>query len=214
MEAFLLLLGIIFSMFLVLAAATEVVMEIFRGALERIGLTWVRGKVTLDEALALVSEFAPKNADLNAKLEAVKTTAQQLTSKSAEKIKELEDIRESLKSAGANTDVLAGKLNAIAINVKNDLEQDEHRRIFWLRLIAAIIGCFLTYETNFYVFHVLSQIPECKEFFTGLSRLDQGWINILVGGFAAAAGSSYWHDQLDKIRNLKNAAAQTKKLVS
>jgi hypothetical protein len=34
----------------------------------------------------------------------------------------------------------------------------------------------------------------------------------VLRGLAAAAGSSYWHDKLSKVRNLKAASEQAKKL--
>jgi len=46
-------------MFLVLTAAVEVVLEVFRGILERLGITWAKGKVSLEAALKLAGEFAP-----------------------------------------------------------------------------------------------------------------------------------------------------------
>jgi hypothetical protein len=51
MEALLSLLGTLIFMFLVLAAAVEVILENFRGALERFGMTWVRGNITMEESL-------------------------------------------------------------------------------------------------------------------------------------------------------------------
>jgi len=208
MEALLSLLGTLIFMFLVLAAAVEVILENLRGILERIGFTWVRGNITLEESLKLAGEFAQSNTDLNIKLEAVKSAAGQISKRTSEKITELDKLKNDISTAGISTDVLAGRLNAIATAVKNDLEQNEHRRIFWLRLFATGIGCALVYNTQFYVFHMLTQAPEAKEFLSGLTKLNEPWINTLVGGLAAAAGSSYWHDQLDKIRSLKSAVAQ------
>jgi len=212
MEALLSLLGTLIFMFLVLAAAVEVILENFRGIIERFGFTWVRGNITLEESLKLSGEFAQSNTDLNTKLEAVKAAAVQISKKTTSKLEDLEKLKGDLSTAGVSMECLAGRLNAIATAVKNDLEQDEHRRIFWLRLFATCIGCTLVYFTQFYVFHMLTQAPEAKAFLTGLTRLDEPWINVLVGGLAAAAGSSYWHDQLDKIRSLKSAVAQVQSI--
>lgn len=57
MDSLLGLLGMLFFMFLVLAAAVEVILEVLRGILEQFGLTWVKSKVSLDEALRLSSEL-------------------------------------------------------------------------------------------------------------------------------------------------------------
>lgn len=67
MDSLLGALGLLFFMFLVLAAAVEVILEMFRGTLERFGITWAAGKVSLDDALKLAAEFAPNDADVKAK---------------------------------------------------------------------------------------------------------------------------------------------------
>ncbi len=212
METLLGILGLLFFMFLVLSAAVEVVLEVFRGLLERVGLTWAKGKVTLDEALKLASEFAPDHTDLNTKLQAVKSTAEQLKSTATDKLQSLEAIKGKLEAADANTSVIAGELNAIAASVKRDMEQSERRRILLLRILAAIVGCFLAYQADFHVFRMIAKVPEVSDFLADFPGLQLAWINILVTGLAAAAGSSYWHDQLDKIRNLKSAEQYIRKL--
>lgn len=46
----------------------------------------------------------------------------------------------------------------------------------------------------------------------------RGWAGanlvFILTGSAAASGSSYWHDQLDKVRNLKDVQDQLKKVAS
>lgn len=85
-------------------------------------------------------------------------------------------------------------------------------RIFILRPIAALIGCFLAWQSDFYVFQILAESPSAKQWLGMLKGLQSEWVNIVVGGLAAAAGSSYWHDQLDKVRSLKAVSAEMKKL--
>ncbi len=214
MDSLLATLGLLFFMFLVLAAAVEAILEVFRGALERLGITWVKGKVSLDDALTLANEFALSNSDLMCKLQAVKTVAEQLKEKARDKIERLENFAKRLQAAGANVNMVVGELNAVAAAVKADLEHSERQRIFVLRVIAAAVGCALLYQTEFYVFHILAQVPATKGFFDSHPGLQERWITVVVGGFAAAAGSSYWHDQLDRIRNLKSALQDVKKLTA
>ncbi len=213
MESLLELLGMLFFMFLVLSAAVEVILDVFRGILERIGLTWIKGKVSLDDALALAAEFAPDNSDLNTKLQAVKSATAQLKERASDRLKALEELRQQLTAAGTNMNVLAGELHAIASSVRLELEQSERQRIFILRSLAAVIGCLLTWQSNFYVFQILSKSPKAPDWMSTLTGLQSQWINILVGGLAAAAGSAYWHDKLDKVRNLKSATQEVKKFM-
>ena len=56
MNSLLGVLGTLFFMFLILAATVEVILELFRGTLERFGITWAKGKVSLDDSLKLASD--------------------------------------------------------------------------------------------------------------------------------------------------------------
>lgn len=214
MESLIALLGLLFFMFLVLSAAVETILEVFRGLLERVGLTWAKGKVSLDDALKLAAEFAPDEKDLNTKLQAVKSAAEQIQDKVPNQLTTLETLKQQLVAAGggAAMNVIAAEINGVAATVKKELEKSESRRVWLLRFIAAVIGCLLAWQAQFYVFQILANSPNAKEWLGTLQGLQAVWINILVGGLAAAAGSSYWHDQLDKIRNLKSASEQVKKI--
>jgi hypothetical protein len=214
MDSLLGMLGLLFFMFLVLAAAVEVVLEIFRGALKRFGITWAKGKVSLDEALRLANEFTPNDTDLMGKLQAVKTVAEQFKDKASDRIRSLANIRKQLQATGANVNIMAAELNVVAAAVKADLEQTERQRICTMRLIAAVVGCALAYQADFYVFRMLAQAPGAKDFLASLPGLQATWINVLVGGFAAATGSSHWHDQLDRVRNLKSTLQDVKRLTA
>jgi hypothetical protein len=190
-----------------------VILEVFRGLLERIGVTWAKSKISLDEALKLASEFAPVETDLHTKLQAVKSAALQLKEQAGDKIQSLDNLKSNLAGAGVSGEI-AAEINEIASAVKEDLKTNDRKRMFILRTIAAIIGCFLAWQSEFYVFKILAQSPNAKEWLSPLEGLQAEWVNILVGGLAAAAGSSYWHDQLDKVRNLKGATQEMKKLGS
>jgi hypothetical protein len=213
MEAPLAILGTLFFMFLILAAAVEVILDVFRGVLERVGLTWVRGKVSLDDALKLAAEFSPENAGLTPKIQALKSAAEQLQKKSTGSMAALDRMTQQLTDQSEGMNAFAGELNAIASSVKKQLEQSERERIFILRFLAAVIGCVIVWQSDFYVFRILAQSSDAKAWLEPMKGLQSEWINILVGGLAAAAGSSYWHDKLDKIRNLKAAAQEMKMTV-
>jgi hypothetical protein len=214
MESLLETLGLLFFMFLVLAAAVEVILEIFRGVLEKFGVTWSKGKVSLEDALKLAREFAPDSKDLHAKLESVRAAAKQVAGKAKAQIESLDAIRDELAAAGARTDVIAGKLNAVAGEVNAELQKSERARIFALRFIAALVGCALAWWSDFHVFQILANDPKASQWIGELQGLQSPALNVLVGGMAAAAGSSYWHDKLDKVRSLKAAVAEAKKLGS
>jgi hypothetical protein len=215
MDAVLALLGLLFLMFLVLAASVETILETFRGTLEAIGITWARGKVSVEDALKLASEFAPDNADLTTKLQAVKNAAAQISNKASQELQDLNTIQANLNANLPSTPATAGaELNAVAASVKDKLEKNERLRIFALRAIAAILGFILVYYADFYVFRIIAQTPATKDLVANLPMLQEAWVNILIGGLAASAGSSYWHDQLDKIRNVKSAVQEVKRIAA
>ncbi|WP_143195605.1 hypothetical protein [Archangium sp. Cb G35] len=211
MNSLLGVLGTLFFMFLILAAAVEVILDLFRGTLERFGITWAKGKVSLDDSLKLASEFAPNNTELNTRLQAVRSAAEQIKDKVPAEMTRLATLEQKLTAVdAAGVNAIAGELNGVAASIKLQLEQSERQRIFILRALAAVVGCLLAWRVNFYVFQILASSPEAKDWLSTLNGLQSDWLNVLVGGMAAAAGSSYWHDQLDKIRNIKSAVAGLK----
>jgi len=206
MDSLLAVLGLLFLSFLVLSTAVEVVLEVFRGILERFGLTWVRGKMTLDEALDLTREFAANDDVAGQKLRALALAASQLGEAAQGRIRKLGDITEHLKKVSPEaTATIVGALHGAVGDVKVELQRSERQRIFALRLIAALLGCLIAYRAEFHVFRIIAQSQEGGALLANLPGLQDPWINVIVGGLAAAAGSSYWHDQLDKIRNAKAA---------
>lgn len=214
MEELIALLGVLFFMFLVLSTAVEVILESLRGILEWWGFQLTKSKMSLEDALAMSSEFTDGNATLAAKIQAVASTARQMEKKSADAITKLEELgnkfNESTKDNEKVQEVML-KLNTIATEVKATLKTEDRKRVFLLRTISALIGMALIASTKLYVFVILAQNEVTKEAF---SHLDEPWINIVVGGLAAAAGSSFWHDQLNKVRKLKGVSKELKKLQS
>ena len=63
---------------MVLAAAVESIVDVFRALLAKLGFKFVRSKMGLDEAIAVLDEFAPKNEKLLAKIEASKLVVRQI----------------------------------------------------------------------------------------------------------------------------------------
>ncbi|HED2783230.1 TPA: hypothetical protein R4Z40_002586 [Klebsiella variicola subsp. variicola] len=103
MEQSLTVLGMLFFMFLVLAAAVEAILEIFRGLLESIGITFLKGKYSVEDAIKLSRDISDSsNALLNSKIEVLKATAQQLDNKMANVVGVLDQLNEDLLSGVKN----------------------------------------------------------------------------------------------------------------
>ncbi|MDH5181303.1 MAG: hypothetical protein OEZ39_00660 [Gammaproteobacteria bacterium] len=214
MESLVALVGVMFFVFLVLATAVEVILETFRGILEWCGFTWAKGKVSLEEALSMAGEFTDGNTLLAAKIQAVETAARQVEKEGGEKLTQLDQLGRDLAATGKTSEEIALRLNKIAVSVKERIDISERHRIYILRVITALIGMVLVWKTEFYVFDILAQSPDAKQYLGTLMKVQAPWVNILVGGFAAAAGSAYWHDKLDKVRKLKVVAKDIRQLKS
>lgn len=203
MEASLTVLGMLFFVFLVLATAVEAILEMFRGVLESVGITFLKGKYSVEDVLKLSSDISSDNAGLNSKIALVKSAAQQLGDKVNTEIDQLKKLDVELSHNVNDKEKVMAELGVITAEIKKRLEGSENTRIFILRTLSAIIGCLIVWETHFYILEILTQTPASQGIKNVTSELNNSFFNILVGGLGAAAGSSYWHDQLDRIRDLK-----------
>lgn len=214
MESMLALVGILFFMFLVLSTAVEVILETFRGVLEWFGITWTKGKISVDDAISMAGEFTEGNPTLATKIHAVESVARQVEKKAGEKLLQLDKLGKDLADASKTAVEVGLKLNELASSIRDELDKAERKRVFILRFLTAVIGVLLIWKTEFYVFNILAQSPEAEKWLGSLIKVQDAWVNILVGGLATAAGSSYWHDKLDKVRKLKVVAKDIKQLRS
>lgn len=202
-------LGLLFFIFLVLAAAVEGIVELLRGALESCGFTVLKGKYSVDEALKLANEFATGDVALKAKLEALNDVAQQIKTRLANEITSLQALKEDFsRTVNMNSGEAAARLNAVAGSIKRALDSNERQRIFILRALSALLGYALVSLSDFQLFALLAQSSAPPGWLSKLGSLDHVHLDRILAGLGAAAGSSYWHDQLDRIRNLKSAEQQ------
>lgn len=216
MEALLATLGTLFALFLVLAAAIETILEMFRGSLERLNVTWLKGKTSLDDALKLAAEVAPTTEFLTTKLAAVETAAAQVKKVLDSKSTEINLLKESLsKAVGIQAiDAASASLSKLAASVKEALEGDERRRIWVLKALSVVLGILFCWKADFHVFQIMAATPDAAALAKGFAGLQDDWLNRIVGGIAGAAGSNYWHDQLDRVRAVKSSFASVRKLAT
>lgn len=216
MDGLLSVLGVLFALLLILAAAVEAVLETFRGVLERIGITWLKGKTSLEDSLKLAAEMSPDNQLMATKLVAVETAVAQVKKVATKRQTDFEELRSSITAATdkSTIDKVSAKLNVIAAEAKEALDIDERKRVFILKVLSATIGIVFAWQTDFHVFQILAASPEAAPLRDSLIGLQNDWLNRVVGGIAAAAGSNYWHDQLDKVRAVKSSVTATRKLVT
>ena len=120
-----------------------------------------------------------------------------------------------LAEGGIDPDAVTSKLSELAATVKVKLLETERTRVLLLRLCSTLVGCILVLLTDFDIFGILenaaneAKLSKLQEM---CAHLNHWWVNALAGGVAAAAGSSYWHDQLGRVRGLKAAAGNIRAL--
>jgi hypothetical protein len=212
MESFLTTIGILFFTFLVLAAAVEAIVEALRGVFEFIPTDKnpLKPRISLDDALKLSDEFAVGNNTLEVKVAGIKKVAQQIEGLSSSTASMLDA---ALKSKPKPEDAAAA-VNAITSDLKKTLDAKDRYKILILRILSATIGCLLVWWLKVNVFDILVDQPNAPTFLVQNKELLQSdFLSILLGGLAAAAGSSYWHDQLDRVRKLKEVTKQVNAVV-
>lgn len=206
---FLSAIGVLFFMFFVIAAATEAILETFRGLLERFGFTFLKAEFSLDEAIRLSTEFLPDDAKARGKVVALQQAVarvDRLASKKAvlDKLVQAIDTSNNAIDTGLTTAV-----NRLTVEIKEELDKNERNRVFVLRLLAAAIGAGLAWLAG------IDAVAIMEKAFPGITQAallkELGW---LLTGIAAAGGSSYWHDKLDKVRNLKGLQDELRRLAS
>lgn len=222
MDDYLGAIGLLFFMFFLVAAATEAILETFRGTLERFGVQFLRSQYSLDDAVKMSTEFLPAGSEAQGKVAAISKLVGDVKTRTKAAKREVEKLKESLKALSPGAVDYVEKLNQIAIDTRTLLENNERRRIFVLRLISTSIAIGLCYASDIDAIRLMIQSQPTLWKGIGLYQIlvvngaataipanaAVAYLGIIVTGVAAASGSSYWHDQLDKVRNLKGIAGQ------
>jgi hypothetical protein len=187
-------LGIYFAMMAVLAVAVEAVISWFK-----VPIPWLQGKPSPNDVLNEVKDWIPKEADsLKARITAL--------NKSLRAIGDIE-----LKDDTSIEDVVAKVGEATTKHV-----QKERVRRAIIRVMAIALGVLFAWLFNVDTLSLLSPLFEAvqgtlKE--TLLNAQGAHLIGLLLSGLAASAGSSFWHDQSARLRQIKVASESAGELV-
>ena len=103
---------------------------------------------------------------------------------------------------------LAQKLYAIRVQY----DSEEAQRIARMKRMAAVIGTIVAVLLQIDTFSMLSPLlsPAMAAWVDNIYMATAG---MFLTGIAASAGSAFWHDQLDRIRAVKNSARTINALV-
>lgn len=109
------------------------------------------------------------------------------------------------------------------LEMENRQKDEESSRVRMLRTISVVLGIYLAFALQVDAVDILS------ESFTSMGALNVKFAQavasmrlplpagltagVILSGFAASAGSAYWHDQLDRLQVAKKAVSQVSKAV-
>jgi hypothetical protein len=177
-------LGAYFALMAVLAAGTEVVLDMFK-------LRFFQRKPDPLATLEQVKEWLPKGDTTN------------LTTR----WNSIAGIVTNL--GGAITDITKHEEIARGLQqLQKSFDQSEQVRLRQLRLVSVIIGVILAFLMQVNTFALLKPlvhdaVAAIETFAGGAFFLIGGFF---LSGFGASLGSSFWHDQLDRLRQVKKIA--------
>jgi hypothetical protein len=169
--------------------------------------------------LNAVQEWLPEGSEEAKQVVAIQTFAAQAHTNMEDVDKTVRELRESAVKALTEMG-LQDEVNKVQkdITLKLATLREKHQateksRVTALRVISAIIGITVAWIIQINTFEILSILfPE--NLITSLNTTIGHIGGIVATGLAASAGSSFWHDMLGRVRNLKNISEQAEKVIS
>jgi len=200
-------LGAYFAILLVLSVSVETILEPF---------TFFKGlqkQANPDDVVKAVKEWLPEGSGEAAKVVAIQSYAEKARVNMAELDRvakeQAANAEETLKQLGLEEKVDTVK-KEIAIKLATLRERyaaSQRQRITILRSLSAIIGIIIAFALQVDSFNILGSFFSANV----LASLDTQWGHIggmIITGLAASAGSSFWHDMLGRVRNIKDTVKQ------
>jgi hypothetical protein len=214
--------GMVFALFLIVATAAEQILEAMRGVLERFGIKLLKGGVSLDDAMKIAGEFLPQGTDdptakaALVKVHALQAVAKEYPRKLAEAVGRIDAVEADIKTAFAGIDAVAevrekvlSDLSTVSAEVARLTGETERARVWTLRIFCAAVSFVLCWAVGFDALATAAasfpkQLPALAKFYQ-TTEAGSGYtlLGMMATALAASAGSSYWHDQLDRVRALK-----------
>lgn len=212
MEQFTTVLGVLgayCAVVLVLAVSVETVLEPF---------TWFKGlqkKVSPDDVISDIKGWLHPIADMGTRAAAIANLSEEYKVNINDVQARLNVIKtvadETAKGLGVQKQVddAEKKIAVYMAALRAKFGVDERKRITILRIIAAAIGIAIAVLLRIDTFEILgSLLPPNVHAFLSASGGQFG--GTVITGLAASAGSSFWHDQLGRLRAIKDSAKELK----
>ena len=206
-------LGAYFAILLVLSVSVETILESF---------TFIKGlqkQADPDDVVKAVQEWLPEGSGEAAKVVAIQTYAEKAKLDMAELDRTAKEVAikatETLKQLGFEGQVnLAQKEIAIKLStLRERYAATQKQRITILRTLSAVIGIIIAFALQINTFDILGSFFSADVMRSLDSQVGQIG-GVIITGLAASAGSSFWHDMLGRVRNIKEAVKQVEKVVA
>lgn len=203
-------LGAYFVMVMVLAVSVETILEPFTW--------WFRGlqkRVSPDEVLKDIKNWLPPIADMGTRAAAIANLSEEYRVNVREIQKRLEAIKaiadETAKGLGVHkqVDEAEKKIAVYMAALRDKFTLDERRRVATLRILSAAVGIVIALLLQIDTFDIIGTLfPEDVR---SLLTTPGGQLGgMMITGLAASAGSSFWHDQLGRLRAIKDSVREIK----
>lgn len=206
-------LGAYFAILLVLSVSVETILEpfsFFKG---------LQKQVNPDDVLKSVQEWLPEGSGEAAKVVAIQTVAEK-TGTSLDELNRLAkevagSAVKTLEELGLEQQVsLARKEVAVKLTILRErYAASVKQRVTILRTLSALIGIVIAFALQINTFDILGSFFSQQVMAALNTPLGQVGGTVITG-LAASAGSSFWHDMLGRVRNLKDTAKQVEKVIA
>lgn len=203
-------LGAYFVMVMVLAVSVETILEPFTW--------WFRGlqkRVSPDDVLKDIKNWLPPIADLGTRAAAIANLSEEYRLNVREIHKRLETIKtiadETAKGLGVHKQVedAEKKIAVYMAALRDKFMLDERRRVATLRVLSGVVGIAIALMLQIDTFDIIGTLfpQDVRVILTTPGGQIGG---MMITGLAASAGSSFWHDQLGRLRAIKDSVRELK----
>ena len=198
------ILGAYFAVVLVLSVSVETILEPFSS------FPGLRKKLDPDDILKDIKEWLPTGSDADAKVTAIQSLTTDAKMTEDQLLKNVRDLKQvadqAMESLGPGSKVTQAQKDLALkfASLRRNYAVNERNRITLLRIISAVIGIVVAITLRIDTFDILGVLfpPEVRTILTQSNAHIGG---MLITGLAASAGSSFWHDMLGRVRNLKDS---------
>lgn len=163
--------------------------------------------MTMDAALAEATEFVQQDSKEFARFAGLANLVKKSSGDVKETLEKCDTIIASLASIASPTDKIALIekeklwLSDLAAPIRAAMQKSEENRVFVLRIMSAAIGIAVAWAAGLNVLNITGTA-------TSPTGAEYDFLGYILGGLAAAGGSSFWHDQLDRVRSVKQIGQQ------